>query len=78
RIALFERLQRLPVAFHDAWPSGQLLSRAQGDLSLLRRWIAFGSVMLVVDVVTIAVGLVLLFLLSWQLALLYLAAAVPV
>ncbi|HCG15324.1 MAG TPA: ABC transporter [Micrococcus luteus] len=78
RIALFERLQRLPVAFHDAWPSGQLLSRAQGDLSLLRRWIAFGSVMLVVDVVTIAVGLVLLFLLSWQLALLYLAAAVPI
>lgn len=78
RIALFERLQRLPVAFHDAWPSGQLLSRAQGDLSLLRRWIAFGSVMLVVDVVTITVGLVLLFLLSWQLALLYLAAAVPI
>ena len=34
--------------------------------------------MLVVDVVTIAVGLVLLFLLSWQLALLYLAAAVPI
>ena len=28
RGALYERLQRLPVSFHDRWPSGQLLSRA--------------------------------------------------
>ncbi|GGK46817.1 ABC transporter ATP-binding protein [Micrococcus flavus] len=78
RITLYRRLQRMPAAFHDAWPSGQLLSRAQADLSLLRRWIAFGSVMLVVNAVTILVGMVLLFGLSWQLALLYLAAAVPI
>ena len=78
RITLYRRLQRMPAAFHDAWPSGQLLSRAQADLSLLRRWIAFGSVMLVVNAVTILVGMALLFGLSWQLALLYLAAAVPI
>ena len=78
RITLYRRLQRMPAAFHDAWPSGQLLSRAQADLSLLRRWIAFGSVMLVVNTVTILVGMALLFGLSWQLALLYLAAAVPI
>ena len=72
RISIYRRLQRLPASFHDAWPSGQLLSRAQADLSLLRRWIAFGSVMLVVESVTIVVGLVLLFTMSWQLALLYL------
>lgn len=78
RITLYRRLQRMPAAFHDAWPSGQLLSRAQADLSLLRRWIAFGSVMLVVNTVTILVGTALLFGLSWQLALLYLAAALPI
>lgn len=78
RISIYRRLQRLPASFHDAWPSGQLLSRAQADLSLLRRWIAFGSVMLVVESVTIVVGLVLLFTMSWQLALLYLVAAVPI
>lgn len=78
RIAVYRRLQRLPVAFHDAWPSGQLLSRAQGDLSLLRRWIAFGSVMLVVETVTLVVGVGLLFWLSWPLALVYLAAALPI
>lgn len=78
RISIYRRLQRLPASFHDAWPSGQLLSRAQADLSLLRRWIAFGSVMLVVESMTIVVGLVLLFTMSWQLALLYLVAAVPI
>lgn len=78
RIGLYRRLQRLPVAFHDAWPSGQLLSRAQADLGLVRRWIAFGSVMFVVDSLVIVVGVALLFTLSWQLALLYLVAAVPI
>ena len=28
RDTLYQRLQRLPVAFHDRWASGQLLSRA--------------------------------------------------
>jgi ATP-binding cassette subfamily B protein len=37
RNSLYRQLQRLPVAFHDRWPSGQLLSRAIGDLNLIRR-----------------------------------------
>ena len=53
RNALYEQLQDLPVAFHDRWPSGQLLSRAVSDLSLIRRWLSFGIVLLVVNVVTI-------------------------
>ncbi|WP_188806128.1 ABC transporter ATP-binding protein [Citricoccus zhacaiensis] len=78
RVALFTRLQRLPVSFHDSWPSGQLLSRSVGDLSLLRRWIAFGTVMFVVSIVTIVVGIILLFNSSWILGLIYLAGAVPI
>ena len=78
RVALYRRLQRLPVAFHDSWPSGQLLSRSVADLGLLRRWIAFGSVMFVVSLVTIAVGLALLFSSSWILGLIYLAGAIPI
>lgn len=78
RVALYRRLQRLPVAFHDSWPSGQLLSRSVADLGLLRRWIAFGSVMFVVSLVTIAVGLALLFSSSWVLGLIYLAGAIPI
>jgi ATP-binding cassette subfamily B protein len=33
----YQHLQRLPVSFHDRWPSGQLLSRVTSDLSTLRR-----------------------------------------
>src|SRR5699024_6941690 len=50
RTALFRHLQDLPVAFHDQWPGGQLLSRSISDLNLLRRWIAFGAVALTVNV----------------------------
>ena len=41
---LFAHLQRLPVSFHDQWPSGQLLSRLTTDLSTLRRFVGFGFV----------------------------------
>ena len=38
RTAIYRHVQDLPVSFHDAWQSGQLLSRAQTDVSLVRRW----------------------------------------
>ena len=77
RRALYGRLQRLPVAFHDRWPSGQLLSRAVSDLNLIRRWFAFGAVLLVVNVITIGLGVVFLALISWPLALLFLVCSAP-
>ncbi|GAA3703564.1 ABC transporter ATP-binding protein [Zhihengliuella alba] len=78
RVNLFRHLQSLQVAFHDRWGSGQLLSRSMGDLSLLRRWLAFGSIMLVVSSVTVLVGLVFMFASSWLLGLIYLAGAIPI
>ncbi|MAM55002.1 MAG: ABC transporter, partial [Microbacterium sp.] len=35
RQTFYSRLQRLPVAFHDRWQSGQLLSRMMQDISML-------------------------------------------
>src|ERR1700716_806400 len=61
---LYRPLQRLPIAFHDGWQSGQLLSRAVSDLSTLRRFIAFAAIFLVVNTVTLALGPVVLFVLS--------------
>ena len=78
RMSLYDHLQDLPVSFHDRWGSGQLLSRSVADLGLLRRWLAFGAIFLVVSVSTVVIGAVLLFTLSWQLALVFLAAAVPI
>lgn len=78
RVSMYNHLQDLPVSFHDRWGSGQLLSRSVADLGFLRRWLAFGAIFLVVSVSTVALGVVLLFTLSWQLALIFLAAAVPI
>jgi ATP-binding cassette subfamily B protein len=74
---LYGHLQRLPVAFHDRWQSGQLLSRATEDLSTIRRFIGFGLVFLVVNSVVCVVVGVLLALAYWPLALFVLLAAVP-
>ena len=49
---LYAHLQRLPVGFHDRWQSGQLLSRAISDLSVIRRFLSFGLLFLVVNLIT--------------------------
>jgi ATP-binding cassette subfamily B protein len=78
RVTLYRHLQLLPVSFHDRWGSGQLLSRAMTDLNMLRRWLAFGAIYLVISITTVIVGIAMLFTISWQLALIFLAAAVPI
>ncbi|WP_079036028.1 ABC transporter ATP-binding protein, partial [Streptomyces luridiscabiei] len=77
RADLYRHLQRLPVAFHDRWPSGQLLSRGTTDLMLLRMFLAFPLTFLVVNAATILVGFVILFAQDWSLGLVLLAPAVP-
>ncbi|MFC5860310.1 ABC transporter ATP-binding protein [Agromyces flavus] len=77
RNALYAKLQDLPVSFHDRWPSGQLLSRAVSDLSLVRRWLAFGFVLLVGNFLVIIVGAVILISMSWVLGLVFLVCSVP-
>ena len=78
RVRFYGHLQQLPVAFHDRWGSGQLLSRSMSDLNLLRRWLAFGALMLVVATVTVATGVILMFSSSWILGSIYLAGAIPI
>lgn len=53
-------LQRLPISFHDRWPSGQLLSRVTSDLSAIRRFVGFGAIFFVANLVTVGVIFVLL------------------
>jgi ATP-binding cassette subfamily B protein len=77
RNSLYAKLQDLPVAFHDRWQSGQLLSRSMSDLNMIRRWMSFGVVLLVVNIVTIVVGFVVLFFWSWQLGIVFLVCSVP-
>lgn len=78
RNALYARLQDLPVTFHDRWPSGQLLSRAVSDLNMIRRWISFGLVLLVVNFLTIVAGVVILVSMNWILGLIFLVCSIPI
>ncbi|WP_157157920.1 ABC transporter ATP-binding protein [Diaminobutyricimonas sp. LJ205] len=74
---LYQRLQDLPVAFHDRWPSGQLLSRMVSDLGLIRRWLSFGLVLLVVNSVTVVIGFVFLVNINWILGVLFMVCSIP-
>ncbi|MBS3182277.1 ABC transporter ATP-binding protein [Leucobacter manosquensis] len=78
RQSFFERLQRLPVAFHDRWQSGQLLSRMMQDISSIRRWLAFGLILLLVNVLTIVIGMGLLFRWHWALGVVFVACSIPI
>ncbi|MFE6801651.1 ABC transporter ATP-binding protein [Streptomyces sp. NPDC057681] len=74
---LYRHLQRLPVAFHDRWASGQLLSRGTTDLMVVRMFLAFPLTFLIVNGVTIVAGFVLLIAQDWGLGLVLLAPAPP-
>jgi ATP-binding cassette subfamily B protein len=78
RAGLYRHLQRLPVAFHDRWASGQLLSRGTTDLMLLRMFLAFPLTFLLVNGVTILVGVVIMLIQDWRLGLVILGPAMPV
>jgi ATP-binding cassette, subfamily B, bacterial len=74
---LYAHLQRLPIAFHDGWQSGQLLSRITSDLSAMRRFLSFGLIFLVINGATFITVLVLLMRIYWPLGLVVAASAIP-
>jgi ATP-binding cassette subfamily B protein len=77
RSDIYRHLQRLPVGFHDGWQSGQLLSRATTDLSVIRRFLSFGLVFLFINTFTFVTVLALLLHLYWPLGLAVAASSVP-
>ena len=75
---LYHHLQELEPSFHDAWQSGQLLSRATTDLSAIRRFSGFGVVFLITSVVSFVVIIGLLIHLNPLLGLLTAGVFAPV
>jgi ATP-binding cassette subfamily B protein len=75
---LYAQLQRLDVGFHDRWQSGQLLSRAMTDLSVMRRFVGFGVVFFFLITVQVLGIFAVLLTLHVPLALLTFMFAVPV
>lgn len=65
--------QRLPIAAHDGWTSGQLLSRGTSDPQIMRMFVAGPLTFLPVHAATLAIGAVILIGQQWLLALVVLA-----
>lgn len=77
RERLYDRLQYVAVGVHDAWPAGQLLSRAVNDLSQLRRFFAFGLQFLIASPLIVLGGGIILASLHPYFGIIAIAAAVP-
>lgn len=78
RRELYDDLQHKPVSFHDRWESGQLLSRSSTDLSVVRRWLAFGSVLLIVNALMTVLGITILIVMSPMLGLAFFVFTLPI
>lgn len=74
----YAHVQRLDLAFHDKWQTGQLLSRANSDISVIRRFFGFGLVFFVVNICTFIYVIGLLATVHAGLALLAAVCFLPV
>jgi ATP-binding cassette, subfamily B, bacterial len=75
---IYRHLQHLEPGFHDAWQSGQLLSRATTDLSAIRRFAGFGIVFMITSSASFIVIVLLLIRMNLVLGLLTGALFAPV
>ncbi|GLZ76334.1 ABC transporter ATP-binding protein [Actinorhabdospora filicis] len=74
---IYAHVQKLHAGFHDRFQTGQLLSRATGDLGRIRRFAAWGMIFLVINVFTYVAVIAQLLQIYWPLGLVVAASAVP-
>ena len=70
RVRLYGYLQRLSLSFFERTSTGELMSRVTNDVNVLEHFVTHGSALAVVDLLRLAGGAVILFLLDARLALL--------
>lgn len=69
RNKIFAAIQGQSFSFHDRNQTGQLMSRATGDVEAVRRFLAFGSAQLLGNLFLMVGVVVTIYLLNFQLAL---------
>jgi ATP-binding cassette, subfamily B, bacterial len=69
RRALYSRVQRLSLSYHDQSKTGDLISRVTDDIDAIQTFIVSGLLSIVVDIATIVGMIGVLFYLSWRLTL---------
>jgi ATP-binding cassette subfamily B protein len=75
---LYRHMQALPMEFHGRWQSGQLLSRVTTDLSALRRFMGFGLLFLIINILQLTVVTLVLLHMYWPLGVVVAVSAVPI
>jgi ABC-type multidrug transport system fused ATPase/permease subunit len=75
RTAIYSKLVRLSFGFYDRHQTGQLMSRATVDLQGVRFFLGYGLIFFFQNVFTILGAGLIVFLISWKLALVTLAIA---
>ncbi|MDQ1535018.1 MAG: ATP-binding cassette, subfamily bacterial [Actinomycetota bacterium] len=78
RVRVFEHIHRLSLADHNETKKGIFVSRVTSDIETLARFAQWGAVAWVVDGTLIVGTLLVMFIYSWQLALVVVIAYLPV
>jgi subfamily B ATP-binding cassette protein MsbA len=69
RLYLYNHLQKLSLNYYESRQTGEIMSRVTGDVDAMENLITHVSDHLLTDVLSIVITLIILFSLSWQLAL---------
>ena len=69
RAAMFDKLQRLPLTYHDTHPHGELMSRITNDIDNISGTIAQSTTQLAGAAITVCGSLAVMLALSWQMTL---------
>ncbi len=77
RMALFRKIERLPMSFFDRTPVGRLVSRMTTDIDSINDMFSAGSLTIFIDAMTLAGIVTIMFSLSPRLALAALCAIPP-
>ncbi len=70
RARMFTHLQRMPVAYFERMPVGQLMSRATSDLQTVRFFLGYGLIFVFMQAFTLVIVAGILLWMNWGLALL--------
>jgi subfamily B ATP-binding cassette protein MsbA len=75
RVAMYDHLEHLPLAYYDTHPTGALLSTITEDIGTIQDFASSSTLDIVVDLLTIAGMLGLMFWLNWDFALIAVGVA---
>jgi ATP-binding cassette subfamily B protein len=75
RRTLYAHIQRLSLSFHDEAQTGDLISRVTSDIDSVQSFVTSGLLSVLVDCVTLAGMVAIMFCMNWQFTLIALAIA---